>query len=248
MNLRDQLDQIAATAPAPTPGQYDADLTRGRSALRRRRTFQAVGGSAFAVAAVAAAMSFTLTGTASTPGTTAAGPAGISTSASTAAGVKLVAFEGEQPKGFTIDKVPAGFFIQSDEEGYLLLAPDKAKDQPDVNPSTNPLVDPRSFEGKIVIMLQSKDASVPTEGKKVEVEGKNGILFTNPLADYPKGQRPSWAPAPEDEKNTKTLWLQQQDGPWLNVQFDGQIGLTEAQMLEIGGGVEVHEGAEQGVG
>lgn len=243
MNLRDQLDSIAGPAPATTGAQLDADLTRGRSALRRRRTFQAVGGGAFAVAAVAAAMSFTLTGTASTSGTTAAGPAATSTSTST--GVKLVAFTGTQPKGFTIDKVPAGFFIQSDQEGFLLLAPEKAKNQPDVNPSTNPLVDPQSFVGKIAIMLQSKDASVPTDGTKVDVAGKQGILFQHEPAQYPKGQAPAWA---EDEKPGKTLWVQQQDGPWVNVQFDGSIGLTEAQMIEIGAGVEVHEGAVQGVG
>ena len=45
MDLRDELEQLAGPAVAPTEAELNADLARGRSALRHRRTGQAVGGS-----------------------------------------------------------------------------------------------------------------------------------------------------------------------------------------------------------
>ena len=62
-DLQNRLAELAGPASPPTAAQLDADLTRGRRALRRRRTAQTLAGSAFAVAAAVAAFSFTATGT-----------------------------------------------------------------------------------------------------------------------------------------------------------------------------------------
>lgn len=223
MDLRDQMNRLAGPAHAPTPAEIDADLARGRGALRRRRTVQAVAGSGFAVAALVIGIAVTTSGPAATT------PGGERPTTSTIA-AQLVAYTGEQPKGFTIDKVPAGWFIQADDEGALVLAPEEAKNPgPDVNPSTSPLFDPRSFADKIAIMLQSKDQGAP-EGEKVKAGDKDAVRVPSP------------------DGQGFTLWIAQPDGISVLIQFWDDFGLTDAQVLELGAGVHVHEGAVQGVG
>jgi hypothetical protein len=233
-DLRDHFNEIAGPIPAVSADQAEADLTRGRRALRRRRVVQSVAGSAFGVAALAAAIVVTTsTGAPSAPaGNVTAG----------AAAVQLVAYKGEQPKGFTVDKVPDGWFIQSSELGYLVLAPQKAKKLgPDVNPSTEPLANPDSFEDKIAIMLESKDQNGPSrEGKAVE----GGVLLKSLQGETPDGKVPA---APGGDTGWE-LWLKQPSGIWLIVQVWQGVGLTESQIVELGAGVHVHKDAQQGVG
>ncbi|WP_306209731.1 hypothetical protein [Actinoplanes sp. RD1] len=236
--LRDSLDTIAGSPAAPSETQLGADLVRGKQALRRRRALQAAGGSAFAVAAVVAAVSLTTTTTGSGPNApVAAPPAATSTQAPA---VKLVAYKGKQPEGFTVDKVPDGWFIQTSDTSSLLLAPkDRSKAPTDfgkdpwgnpIKPSVDPYDDPTSFIGKIGVFLQSKDASSPTDGKKVDVAGTEGFL-QNMEGD-----------------DSKTLWVLRGDKPAVTIQFWEGIGLTEAQMIEFGAGVHVEKGAVQGAG
>lgn len=231
-DLRDHFNEIAGPIPVVTPDQAEADLTRGRRALQRRRVTRSVAGSAFGVAALAAAIAVaTSTGAPSAPHSPSAAPA-----------VQLVAYKGEQPKGFTVDKVPDGWFIQSSERGYLVLAPEKAKKlSPDVNPSTEPLANPDSFEDKIAIMLESKDQNGPSrEGQAV----KGGVLLKSLQGETPDGKVPA---APGGDTGSE-LWLKQPSGIWLIVQVWQGIGLTESQIVELGAGVHVHKDAQQGVG
>ena len=219
-DLRDHFDEIAGPIPAVSDDQAEADLTRGRRALRRRRIVQSVAGSAFGVAALAAAIAVAT----STP--TAPADDRVTTTAS----VQLVAYKGEQPQGFTVDKVPDGWFIQASERGHLLLAPEKTKD-----------TDKNSFAGKIAIMLESKDQNGPgREGKKVE----GGVLLKSLPGQTPDGTVP---PAPGGDTGWQ-LWLRQPSGIWLIVQVWQGLGLSESQIVELGAGVHVHEGAQQGVG
>ena len=91
-------------------------------------------------------------------------------------GLQLVAYKGAQPKGFTIDKVPQGWFVQNLNEFELVIAPDKAKNPgPNVNPSKSPIYDPRDYSNKIAIFRQSKDEKSP-QGKTTEVGGADVIL------------------------------------------------------------------------
>ncbi|GAB2611713.1 hypothetical protein Aab01nite_67150 [Paractinoplanes abujensis] len=237
-DLRDHFEEIAGPMHAVDSKQVEADLTRGRRALRRRRAVQAVAGSAFGVAALAAAFAV------ATSGGTPAVPADKGTAS--VASVQLVAYKGEQPKGFTVDKVPDGWFVQASEQGYLTVAPDKAKNPgPDVNPSTDPVYDKDSFADKIVIMLESKDQSGPSRaGKTVKVGDKEGVLLKSLQGVTPDGLVP---PAPGGDTGSE-LWIKQPSGVYLIVQVWQGLGLTEAQIVELGAGVHVHKDAVQGVG
>jgi hypothetical protein len=159
-DLHTRLDKIAGPAVAPSPSTVDADLSRGRRALRRRRTGRIAAGSGLAVAAaVAAALAIPATfhGANSTP------VAGGHTS--TRVVTRLVAFTGTQPAGFTLDLVPAGWQVQGVDTGALTLAPTNATD-----------TDPHSFVGKIGISLES---AVPDVAKTdVRVGDQPGVLAT----------------------------------------------------------------------
>lgn len=225
-DLRDQLAAIAGPAvDPPTSAVADADLSRGRRALRRRRTTQLLGGSAFAVAAVVAGFVFTLNGTTG-------GPGPVATEHGTAvAATQLVAYQGKQPKGFTLDKVPDGWFVQTDDDSSIVLAPRSIEGKPAADPSQQPLHDPQSFVGKIGVFLQSKDQGGPPPGTEVKVGDRDGVLAKN-----------------ADNDTGRTLWIAQPSGVYLLIQFWEDIGLSHEQMVDFGAGVHVTKGAKQGVG
>jgi hypothetical protein len=218
-DLHDRLSTIAGSAGATSAQQADADLTRGRRALRRRRAVQGAGASVFAVAALAAVVAYgTGNQTATTPSQQAA-PA-TAPAEKPAVTTRLVAYHGEQPAGFKIDKVPAGWELQGASESVLTLAPKGTKDKN---------ID--SFVGKIAVMLQSKDDKRTPTGTNVTVAGKPGVINT-----------------PEDGGDTRNLWVQQPDGIWLLAQIWDASGWSTDQIVEFGAGLHVLPGAVQGVG
>lgn len=226
-DLHDQLASIAGPPIGPTtPAAADADLARGRRALRRRRTAQTLGGSAFAAAAVVAAFAFT---TSVIPG--GAGPTPTDRGTVTAT-TQLVAYQGKQPKGFTLDKVPDGWFVQADNDSNIVLAPRSIQGKPVVDVSKQPLHDPQSFVGKITVMLESRDQNGPPPGgTAVKVGDRNGVLAKT-----------------DDNDTGRTLWIEQPSGVYLLIQFWEDIGLSHEQMVDFGTGVHVTKGAKQGVG
>jgi hypothetical protein len=212
MELRDRLDRLAGPAVEATPAQADADLARGRRARRRRRTVKGAATGVFAVAAAAAAIAY---GTASPPPSSAhpaAAPAVVSTT--------LIAYKGDQPKGYTLDKVPSGWEIQGGDPSVLTIAPLSATDK-----------DPSSFVGKIAIMLQSVDEKGTPAGMPVRVAGKSGVLFAPP--DLPAG---------------RTLYVKQPSGVNLIVQIWDARGWSNAAIVEFAAGVHVLPSAMQGRG
>jgi hypothetical protein len=239
-DLRNHLEDIAGPVVPVATGQIDDDIMRGRRAVRQRRTVQAAAGSAFAVAALVAA--FTVPS-----GGVGAGPQGPTAAAPPAAvvPVALVAYQGAQPKGFTIDKVPAGWFIQSDDTSGLTLAPEKVKNaDPNADPSADPKHDPRSSVGKISIFLESKDQNGPSrEGTEVKVGDRTGVLLKSLPAMIP-GQ-PQADPAGD---TGWAIWVEQPSGIWLIVQFWEGLGMGRDQMVELAAGVHAHKGAVQGAG
>lgn len=250
MDLRNHLEEIAGPVVPVAAGQIDEDILRGRRAATRRRSMQAVVGSAFGAAALVAAFTVPSGGVGAGPhGPTAAAPPAVT------AQVELVAYRGAQPKGFTIDKVPAGWFVLSDDRSGVVLAPDrvkgagltadqvKAKDA-GIAASTDPADDTSSSVGKIVIMLESKDQKGPArDGIAVKVGDRDGVLLKSLPAMVPG--KPAADPAGD---TGWTVWVQQPTGVWLLVQFWEGLGMSQQQMLELTGGVHVHEGAIQGVG
>ncbi|MEU8234309.1 hypothetical protein AB0C12_32375 [Actinoplanes sp. NPDC048967] len=193
---------------------------------RHRRTALAVGGSAFAVAAIVAAFSF-----AGGPGAAGQAQQPADRPAVAAAATQLVSYTGRQPKGFSLDKVPDGWFVQADDASSIVLAPRSAAGGPKVDPSANPLQDPRSFVGKIAVMLQSKDQKEAPAGKAVKVGDHKGVLVKGP-----------------DNSDGRTLWVEQPSGTYLLIQFWDGIGLSQDAMVDFGAGVHVEKGAQQGVG
>jgi hypothetical protein len=212
MELHDRLDRLAGPAVDATPAEADADLARGRRALRRRRTVKGTATGVFAVAAAAAAIAY---GTAS-PSHPVAAPAPAPVVHETT----LVAYKGEQPKGYTIDKVPSGWEIQGVDPSVLTIAPVDAKDK-----------DPHSWVGKIAIMLQSQDEQVTPSGTPVKVGGKSGFLIT-----------------PEGQTDGRTLYLKQPNGVYLIVQIWDARGWSNDSIVEFTAGIHVLPSAVQGRG
>ena len=215
MDLQEQLGRIAGQAVPATPDQVTADLARGKRALRRRRLLQRTGASVFAVAALTAVVAY---GTAEhsagrTAPPAAAGSRGVVTA-------HLVAYTGEQPKGFTIDKVPSGWEVQGVDQFALTIAPVGAVDK-----------DPDVFAGKIGIMLQSKDDKSTPAGTVVHVGGKPGVLA-----------------AAQGLAGGKNLWIKESDGGYLLVQIWDATGWTQDEIVEFGAGIHVQPGAKRGVG
>jgi hypothetical protein len=244
-DLRNQLNELAGAPTAPSLDQVEADVLRGRRALRRRRVGQGVAASVLAAAAavsVFAAVSGSPGATARTA--TSAGSTATSTADSTGA-VRLVAYTGTQPKGFILDEVPDGWFIQSDDNFSLLLAPKRVQNpSPGVDPSKDPIYDKQSFVGKIGITLESKDQHGPSrQGTTVTVGDKQGMLVKS-LPGVRPGQ-------PRQDPTGDTgwmLWVKQPAGPYLIIQFWQGLGLSQDQMVELGAGVHVLKDAMQGAG
>jgi hypothetical protein len=256
MDLRNHLEEIAGPVTPVAAGQIDEDIMRGRRAAVRRRSMQAAVASVFGVAALVAAFTVPSGGVGAGPqGPTAAAPPSVSVS------VELVAYQGAQPKGFTIDKVPAGWFVLSDDRSGVVLAPDRAKGAVPsagelkatqkakdagviVDPSADPASDPATSAGKIAIMLESKDQNGPgRDGIAVKVGDRDGVLLKSLPAMVPG--KPAADPAGD---TGWTVWVQQPSGVWLIVQFWEGLGMSRQQMVELTSGVHVHEGALQGVG
>jgi hypothetical protein len=205
MDLHDRLDRLAGPEFPVTDDQVAADVTRGRRALRRRRTVTGTAAAVFALAAVTAGIGY--------------GTARPSTPAVSAPATRLVDYHGEQPRGYTIDKVPDGWEIQGVDNYVLTIAPKGLADR-----------DPNSFTGKIAVMLQSKDQKGTPDGVPVTVGGRPGVI-ANPESD-----------------RTRTLYVKQPDGVNLQVQIWDARGWSTGAIVDFGAGIHVLEGAQQGVG
>ncbi|GAA1628910.1 hypothetical protein [Actinoplanes couchii] len=219
MNLQDGLAGIAGPAVEPTTDQVAADIARGQRALRRRRLVQAGGGSAFAVAALAAAVAFATTGGAPAASTSPLAQ-GTVAGGSVAPTVKLVAYTGKQPEGFTLDKVPDGWEIQGVDAGVLTIAPKNAKDK-----------NIHNFEDKVVVMLQSVDETGTPKGDKVQVAGNPGVL------GKAEGMTTGW-----------WLYVDQPSGPRMQVQVWDGLGWSKTDVLGFAEGIHVTEDAQPGHG
>jgi hypothetical protein len=235
MDLRDHLDLIAGTQASPSVAQADADLARGRHALRRRRAALGTGAAAFVAAAAAAVVVAS-----SSPGAPAKAPAALPSTNGSVARAKLVSYVGKQPAGYTIDEVPSGWAVQGDDDYVLTIAPNGITDK-----------DPHSFVGKIIITLQSSDDHATPQGTKVDVGGLSGVINEPDSPDDSGSPRP--APSGVDSRywggrDGKNLWVHQKNGDWLQVQMWDASGWSNAQITEFGAGIHVLASAKKPVG
>ena len=197
-DLQEQLGRLAGTESTTTAEQADADLNRARRALTRRRTWRVSGAGVFVAAALVAGLTY-----AAAPG---------------APRQDLVAYQGQQPQGFTIDKVPAHWEIQGGGPGNLTIAP---QDTTDKNPD--------SFVGKIAVTLQSQDDHSTPSGTDLSVNGRPAVLT-------------------DDEGDVESLWIEQDDGVWMQVQIWDARAWSREDIVEFADGIHVLPGAERGRG
>lgn len=199
------IDQLAGLSPRPDQSVPDEvvrrDVARGRAALRRRRYRRGITG-------LGAAAAVAVTATAVIAGQPSPGPANT--------GLDLVAYHGSQLPGFTVGKVPEGFVLQGSNPFSLDIA------RPDDHSSLD------DYEGKLVVMLQSKDATGTPTGKAVEVNGHPGTIST----EDPSGAQLYYSDGTHD----------------LVIQSWRGLGLTDAELVEFASAVTVTAEAEAGVG
>jgi hypothetical protein len=167
----------------PSAETVDADLARGRQALSRDHRRRTIRRSMAATTTVAAAAVIALVATQLSGGGAAKPhhPATAGQQRGTHVGVhhptvvkphhrsttpiKLVAYTGAQPKGFTVDSIPDGWFLGGVNQFALTIDPAGDTD-----------VSADDFEGKLAVLTQSRDVNGLGAGRSVTVNGQRGVI------------------------------------------------------------------------
>ena len=229
-DLRDLLELALSDVPGrDARADPAADLARGRRRLRRRR--QRLAGLAGVTAAVLCGVlvPLALQGSApryDSPPTAAsshAQPSRTQPGQTTAPvqqphQIKLVAWVGTQPPGYQVAWMPKGWVVQGSTPFALVMAPPDDKDK-----------SPDSYVGKLVVMLQSRDATAPPAD----------------WADQPVNGRPGKFDVQGD---TQILTFKNASGQWVVVQAPVSLGWDSAELAKFAGGVQVLAAAQQGRG
>ena len=218
--VKDLLELALADGHGPDPDQAvdpAADVARGRSLVRRRRL--AAGGGVAAAAAVGVLLPVIVhvaghPATASPPTRPSVSTTPVSKSPGS---IALVAFTGQQPPGYQVAEVPSGWVVQGGNEFALVMAP---QGDPDTS------ID--SYQGKLVVMLQSRDASPPTRGVSDPVNGLPGFL--------------------DVQGDTQILIFQRTDGRWVVIQAPTSLRWDAAKLAQFASGVQVLDNARQSRG
>ncbi|GAB3267226.1 hypothetical protein [Kineosporia babensis] len=161
-DLRDLMNEAVAditTTGQPAP---ELDLARARKAARTRRNRLAFVPAGLAAAA-AGVLAFSMLGGSSGE------PAAPQATATSTAAIALVSYTGDQPVGFTIDRVPDGWEVQGLTVTSLVVAPVGAKNQ-----------DANEFEGKILISKANEleVSSDRSEARPLKVGDVEATRFT----------------------------------------------------------------------
>jgi hypothetical protein len=142
---------------------------------------------------------------------------------------------GKQPSGYTLDKVPAGWEINSNDTDVLLLAPVGFTEEPAPAPAEGEAPAPApgvSLEGKIAVMQQGA-ASFPSGIRMDKVQ---------------VGERPGVIAHMKGAGDTRTLFVKQPSGDYLTIQVWSGLGWSNDRIVEFGAGVHVTKDATVGQG
>jgi hypothetical protein len=229
-DLKDLLELALSDVPG-RDARVDpaADLARGRRRLRRRR--QRLAGLAGVTAAVLCGVLVPLAVQGSAPRyysppaaasshaqPSHAQPSQTASPAKQSRQIKLVAWVGTQPPGYRVNWMPKGWVVQGSTPFALVMAPPNDKDK-----------SPDSYIGKLVVMLQSRDATAPPAD----------------WANQPVNGRPGKFDVQGD---TQILTFKIASGQWVVVQAPVSLGWDSAELAKFGGGVQVLAAAQQGRG
>jgi hypothetical protein len=197
------LDERTTAAQVVDPA---GDVARGRAPLRRRRLADASG--AAAAAAVGALVPVILGGGAPSHVVSGKQHPAVSTTPVPKGhhSIQLVTFTGDQVPGYQVAEVPQGWVIQGGTPFALVIAP---KGDTSVD----------SFTGKLVVMLQSRDASPPTSGQSDPVNGHPGFL--------------------DVQGDTQILTFQRADGRWVVIQAPTSLSWDATKLAQFASGVQV---------
>lgn len=216
-DLRTLMHEATSLTEEPTESIADADLSRARRALRRRRAGRFGVGSTLVAAATIGA--FALVSASSSP----SDPSGTSVAAPdrTGSAIELVAYSGKQPTGYVLDKVPAGWHVRDDTRSLLTLAPEGSP-QGDVAPGM------ASLEGTIAVTTQF-DTGVPTGVKLDHVTvGGRAAVIAHMLGSG----------------DTRTLFVEQEPGTFLQIQVWDGLGWGNQQIVDFAESVHITEDAQ----
>jgi hypothetical protein len=197
-----------------------ADLARGRKLRARRTSRRMLGGAAVTAAAAAVAVA----SVAVIPGGAGGKPAHPAAAVgSPTAKIRLVAYTGAQPPGYTVTVIPAGWVIQGSNPFALVIAPANATDK-----------DPDSFIGKLVVSQGQFDASGSAAQGWAPVHVPGHTVYYSV----------------QEAGGTQTAGLQIEKTPsdWLSVQAPTSLGWTRQQMIQFGLGVTVLATAQESKG
>lgn len=230
-DLKDLLELALSDVPG-RDARVDpaADLARGRRLLRRRR--QRLAGLVGLTAAVLCGVLVPLALQGSAPGQHTA-PAAVASSrpqpshsqsgqtvapVPSAHQIKLVAWVGTQPPGYQVAWMPKGWVVQGSTPYALVMAPPNDKDK-----------SPDSYIGKLVVMLQSRDATAPPASwANQPVNGREGKF--------------------DVQGDTQILTFKNASGQWVVIQAPVSLGWDSAELAKFAGGVRVLAAAQQGRG
>lgn len=229
-DIEGRLAQAARSSEVrPSAELIEDDVHRGRAALARSRRSRAVRSSVagtLAASVLAGGVFVAINASGPTQGS---GPAQVTAPKEDKAaapdansGIRLVTYTGEQPDGFIVEKVPAGWFIQGSHEYSLTIAPDGDTTHPD------------GYVGKLVVFLYSKSLQqkLPEDGTPVQVGDQPGVVTHNGGAEWSSG----------------TLHYQNDNGDWVQIQAPKKLGWTDQQLADFGATVTVTGEAKAGVG
>ncbi len=230
-DLKDLLELALSDVPG-RDARVDpaADLARGRRLLRRRRQRQAGLAGVTAAVLCGVLVPLALQGSApshrpapaavasSRPQPTHSQPSQTTAPAQQPREIKLVAWVGTQPPGYQVAWMPKGWVVQGSTPFALVMAPPNA-------PNKNPDV----YSDKLVVMLQSRDATAPpADWANQPVNGREGKF--------------------DVQDDTQILTFKNATGQWVVIQAPVSLGWDSAELAKFAGGVQVLAAAQQGRG
>ena len=230
-DLKDLLELALSDVPG-RDARVDpaADLARGRRLLRRRRQRQAGLAGVTAAVLCGVLVPLALQGSApshrpapaavasSRPQPSHAQPGRTAAPAKQSRQIKLVAWVGTQPPGYQVAWMPKGWVVQGSTPFALVMAPPNA-------PNKNPDV----YSDKLVVMLQSRDATAPpADWANQPVNGREGKF--------------------DVQDDTQILTFKNATGQWVVIQAPVSLGWDSAELAKFAGGVQVLAAAQQGRG